>query len=146
MSMMPCRGAGCFSALSGTGFSLVSLLLNAATMSQESSLTQSARSVRQVLTAYTHNRPLKTRLVTKLRGTRERIRETQGKCEGRKSYAERHPELVVAAKRLHRRSRKGYRRSRREIARELQAMGYSNKQGTPYSASCVKSMIEGPSP
>jgi len=25
-------------------------------------------------------------------------------------------------------------------------MGYSNKQGTPYSASCVKSMIEGPSP
>jgi hypothetical protein len=88
----------------------------------------------------------KTRLVTKLRGARERIRETQGKCEGRKSYAERHPELVVAAKRLHRRSRKGHRRSLREIARELQAMGYSNKQGTPYSASCVKSMIEGPSP
>jgi hypothetical protein len=25
-------------------------------------------------------------------------------------------------------------------------MGYSNKQGTPYSASCVKSMLEGPSP
>jgi hypothetical protein len=91
----------------------------------------------------THNRPLKTRLVTKLRGARERIRETQGKCEGRKSYAERHPELVAAAKRLHRRSRKGHRRSQR---RELQAMGYSNKQGMPYSASCVKSMIEGPSP
>jgi hypothetical protein len=33
----------------------------------------------------------KTRLVTKLRGARERIRETQGKCEGRKSYAERDP-------------------------------------------------------
>src|SRR5262245_22405829 len=63
----------------------------------------------------THNRPLKTRLVTKLRGARERIRETQGKCEGRKSYAERHPELVVAEKRLHWRSR-----SLREIARELQ--------------------------
>src|SRR5262249_53602417 len=31
----------------------------------------------------------KTRLVTKLRGARERIRETRGKCEGRKSYAER---------------------------------------------------------
>jgi DNA invertase Pin-like site-specific DNA recombinase len=61
----------------------------------------------------------KTRLVTKLRGARERIRETQGKCEGRKSYAERDPELVLTAKRLHRRSPKGHRRSLREIAREL---------------------------
>src|SRR5215471_10413453 len=60
----------------------------------------------------------KTRLVTKLRGARERIRETQGKCEGRKSYAERDPQLVLAAKRLHRRSPKGHRRSLREIARE----------------------------
>jgi DNA invertase Pin-like site-specific DNA recombinase len=66
----------------------------------------------------------KTRLVTKLRGARERIRETQGKCEGRKSYAERDPELVLAAKRLHRRSPKGHRRSLREIARELATMGY----------------------
>jgi DNA invertase Pin-like site-specific DNA recombinase len=88
----------------------------------------------------------KTRLVTKLRGARERIRETQGKCEGRKSYAEHDPELVLAAKRLHRRSPKGHRRSLREIARELQAMGYSNKRGAPYSASCVKSMVDGPSP
>src|SRR5262245_60561557 len=88
----------------------------------------------------------KTRLVTKLRGARQRIRETQGKCEGRKSYAERDPELVLAAKRLHRRSPKGRRRSLREIARELQAMSYSNKQGASYSASCVKSMVEGPKP
>ena len=75
----------------------------------------------------------KTRLVTKLRGARERVRETQGKCEGRKSYAERDPELVVAAKRLHRRSPKGHRRSLREIAKELQALGYSNKRAEPYS-------------
>jgi DNA invertase Pin-like site-specific DNA recombinase len=73
----------------------------------------------------------KTRLVTKLRGARERIRETSGKCEGRKSFAERDPELILAAKRLHRRSPKGHRRSLREIASELQAMGYSNKQGAP---------------
>lgn len=83
----------------------------------------------------------KTRLV-KLRGARERIRETQGKCEGRKSYAEREPELVIAAKRLHRRSPKGRRRSLREIARELAAMGYTNKRGATYSASCVKSMVQ----
>jgi hypothetical protein len=88
----------------------------------------------------------KTRLVTKLRGARERLREANGKCEGRKSFAEREPELVLAAKRLHRRSPKGHRRSLREIARELQAMGYSNKQGQPYSASCIKSMVEGSTP
>jgi DNA invertase Pin-like site-specific DNA recombinase len=86
----------------------------------------------------------KTRLVTKLRGARERIRETQGKCEGRKSYAERDPELVLAAKRLHPRSPKGHRRSLREISQQLMAMGYANKRGAPYSASCVKSMVEGP--
>jgi DNA invertase Pin-like site-specific DNA recombinase len=86
----------------------------------------------------------KTRLVTKLRGARERIRETEGKCEGRKSYAERDPELVAAAKRLHRRPPKGHRRSLSEIARELAALGFTNKRGTPYSASCVKSMVEGP--
>ena len=88
----------------------------------------------------------KTRLVLKLRGARERIRETSGKCEGRKSYAERDPELVAAAKRLHRRSPKGHRRSLRDIARELMAMGYANKRGAQYSASCIKSMVEGPSP
>jgi hypothetical protein len=32
------------------------------------------------------------------------------------------------------------------IALELQAMGYTNKRGAPYSASCVKSMVEGPTP
>jgi hypothetical protein len=88
----------------------------------------------------------KTRLVTKLRGARERIRETQGKCEGRKSYAERDPELVLAAKRSRRRSPKEHRRSLREIARELAATGYTNKRGAAHSASCVKSMIEGLSP
>jgi hypothetical protein len=88
----------------------------------------------------------KTRLVTELRGARERLREANGKCEGRKSFAGRDPGLVLAAKRLHRRSPKGHWRSLREIARELHAMGYSNKQGRPYSASCIKSMVEGLTP
>ena len=60
---------------------------------------------------------------------------------GRKSYVERDPGLVAQAKRLHRRSPKGHRRSRREVARELAAMGYVNKKGQPYSASCVRSML-----
>jgi hypothetical protein len=58
-------------------------------------------------------------------------------------YAERDPGLVAEAKRLHRRAPKGGRRSLREIARELAAQGYTNKCGAPYSASCVKSMIDG---
>jgi hypothetical protein len=37
---------------------------------------------------------------------------------------------------------KGHRRSLRDIARELAGMGYVNKRGAPYSASCVKSMVE----
>jgi DNA invertase Pin-like site-specific DNA recombinase len=88
----------------------------------------------------------KTRLVTKLRVARERVRDARGKCEGRKSYAESAPELVLAAKRLHRRSPKGHRKSLRDIARELAAMGYTNRNGAPYSASCVRSMVEGPTP
>jgi hypothetical protein len=74
---------------------------------------------------------------------RKRIRE---EMRGRKSYAERDPELVLAAKRLHRRSPKGPRRSLREIAEELMALGYANKRGVPYSASCIKAMVDGPSP
>jgi hypothetical protein len=65
--------------------------------------------------------------VSKLRCARERIRERAGNCEGRKSYAD--PELVAAAKRLHRWAPKGGRRSLREIASELETMGYTNKGG-----------------
>ncbi|SRR6266700_6596216 len=83
----------------------------------------------------------KARVVAKLRTARERVRETKGKCEGRKGYLERDPELVAQAKRLHRRSPKRHRRSLREIARELAAMGHVNKSGRPYSASCIRSML-----
>jgi hypothetical protein len=48
----------------------------------------------------------KTRLVTKLRGARDRIREASGKCEGRKSYAEHDPELVLATPALAQRAPK----------------------------------------
>jgi hypothetical protein len=42
-----------------------------------------------------------------------------GKCEGRKSHAERNPELVALAKRLHRHKPKGGRMSLRAISAEL---------------------------
>ena len=80
-----------------------------------------------------------------LLAARERIRETQAKCEGAnptRNVTRIGPSREAPA----RHSRKRHRRSLREIAGEFQAMRYSNKPGSPYSASCVKSMVEGPSP
>jgi DNA invertase Pin-like site-specific DNA recombinase len=83
----------------------------------------------------------KARLVAKLRVARERTREAKGKCEGRKSWAEANPELVVEAKRLRRRSPKGHQRSLREVAAELAKLGFLNERGAVFSASSVKSML-----
>ena len=62
--------------------------------------------------------------------------------EGRKSHAEMNPELVRQAKRLRRRSPKGHQRSLREVSAALSAMGFTNANGQPFSASSVKAMIE----
>jgi hypothetical protein len=61
----------------------------------------------------------KAMTVAKLRGSRERKRRDTGKCEGRKSHAERNPELVAIAKRLRRQKPKGGRMSLRAISAEL---------------------------
>jgi hypothetical protein len=61
--------------------------------------TPTAKLVRQVLGAISEFDKAMT--VAKLRGARERKRREAGKCEGRKSHAERNPELVALAKRLH---------------------------------------------
>ena len=66
----------------------------------------------------------KARLVAKLKAARQRKREAVGKVEGRKSWAELKLDLVVAAKRLRRRSPKGHQRSLREIAEGLANLGY----------------------
>jgi DNA invertase Pin-like site-specific DNA recombinase len=83
----------------------------------------------------------KARLVAKLRGARERKRETSGKCEGRKSWAEINPELVREAKRLRRRSPKGHQRSLRDVADELAKLGFLNERGAAFSPSSIASMI-----
>jgi DNA invertase Pin-like site-specific DNA recombinase len=62
--------------------------------------TPTAKLVRLVLGAISEFEKAMT--VAKLRGARERKRKANGKCEGRKSHAERNPELVAAAKRLNR--------------------------------------------
>ena len=101
--------------------------------------------IRQVLGAVAEFDKAMT--VAKLRGARERKRREEGKCEGRKSHAEAHPEVVLEAKRLRRASPlNGKRRSFRRISQELAAMGHVSSRGTPFSASAVQSMVEGERP
>jgi DNA invertase Pin-like site-specific DNA recombinase len=83
----------------------------------------------------------KARLVAKLKAARERKRAAAGKCEGRKSLAERNPEMVAEARRLSRKLPKGGKPSLREIAAQLAAEGYFNGKGNPFSASAVRSML-----
>lgn len=77
----------------------------------------------------------KARLVAKLKAARDRKKELTGKCSGRKSYAERDPQLVARAREL----KPG--RSLRNIAAELAGDGYLTPSGRPYAAMAVRSML-----
>ena len=77
----------------------------------------------------------KARLVSKLRVARERKRAANGKCEGRKSLAERSPELIEAARALN----DG--RSLRKISAALAEQGFVTPSGREYSATAVKGML-----
>jgi DNA invertase Pin-like site-specific DNA recombinase len=101
--------------------------------------TPTAKLVRQVLGAISEFD--KAMAVAKLRGARERKRREVGKCEGRKSHAERNPELVALAKRLHRQKPKGGRMSLRAISAELATQGFLNENGRPFAAASVRSML-----
>ncbi|WP_292532847.1 recombinase family protein [Methylocystis sp.] len=83
----------------------------------------------------------KARLVHKLKGARDRKRAATGKCEGRKSYAESNPEMVILAKKLARYPVNGRKRSLREIAAELEAKGHVAKSGKRHAANAVKRML-----
>jgi DNA invertase Pin-like site-specific DNA recombinase len=84
----------------------------------------------------------KARLVAKLKVARDRKKLQVGKCEGRKSWAEINPQLVLEAKRLRRRSPKGHQRSLRDVAAELAKLGYLNQRGATFSAASVASILE----
>jgi hypothetical protein len=80
--------------------------------------------------------------VAKLKGARDRARREQGKCEGRKSYAEREggQELIAAARDLHS-NPNGRAPSLRKVAEGLAARGLVTPSGRHYSASAVASML-----
>ncbi len=86
----------------------------------------------------------KAMVVAKLKGARDRARRARGKCEGRKSYAERTggQELVAVARQLRANPAGGRPLSLRKVAAGLAERGYVTPSGRPYSASAVSSMLE----
>jgi DNA invertase Pin-like site-specific DNA recombinase len=94
--------------------------------------------IRQILGAVSEFDKAMT--VAKLKGARDRVRRQRGKCEGRKSYAERDPKLVDLARRLHHNAN-GRPYSLRQVAAELAGYGYVTPSGRHYSASAIASML-----
>jgi DNA invertase Pin-like site-specific DNA recombinase len=102
--------------------------------------TPTSKLIRQILGAVSEFDKAMT--VAKLRGARERKRRETGKCEGRKSHAERNPEVAALAKQLRRRRPKGGQLSLRAIAAELARRGHFNERGNEFSSSAIASMLE----
>lgn len=94
--------------------------------------------MRQVASAFAEYE--KARLVGKLRGARDRKSAELGRrIEGRKGYAETHPDLVAAVKAMTRRRKR--QPSLRAIAVDLAAKGYVTTTGKPFSAAQVQRLI-----
>ena len=104
--------------------------------------TPTANLIRQVLGAVSQFE--KASLVAKLKGARDRKRREKGKCEGRKSHAEKRPGAVALAKKLHRASPKtGKRMSLRKISAALADAGHLNERGRLFNQRSIKVMVEG---
>jgi DNA invertase Pin-like site-specific DNA recombinase len=96
--------------------------------------------VRQVLGAIAQFEKAST--VAKLKAARDRKRARDGKCEGRRSHREMHPDHVAFAKKLRRRNPKtGERLSLRAIAAELARREMLNIHGRPYAAASIQAML-----
>jgi len=102
--------------------------------------TPTAVLVRQVLGAISQFE--KSMLVNKLRGARARKKAAAGKCEGRKSHVELHPEVVKLARSLRYENRRlRIRRSYRQIAAALAVAKFYSASGKPFGPSAIKSML-----
>ena len=82
----------------------------------------------------------KARLVAKLKAARDRKRAEGGKADGRKRWIDVNPQLVAEAKRLRGTSLRPD-RSLREIAVELDKLGYRNERGAVFSPPSIASML-----
>jgi DNA invertase Pin-like site-specific DNA recombinase len=102
--------------------------------------TPSANLIRQILGAVAEFE--KAMLVARLKGARDRKRQATGKCGGRKSHAEAHPQTVQLAKSLRwANKRMRIRRSLRNVAAQLAAQGHASTSGKPYGPSAIASML-----
>ncbi|WP_244553136.1 recombinase family protein [Bradyrhizobium erythrophlei] len=85
----------------------------------------------------------KARLVAKLKGARDRKRASGvGRAQGRKTLAERDPEMVKLARQLHRPDPNKRPISLRKVSVALAEHGYRNSSGAMFSASSVARMLE----
>jgi hypothetical protein len=82
----------------------------------------------------------KASLIAKLKAARDRKMAQGIKGGGRKTYAERSPDLVAAAKALR---AERPRLSLRKIAARLAEQGYTAASGEPYAAMSVRGMLQG---
>jgi DNA invertase Pin-like site-specific DNA recombinase len=114
--------------------------------------TPTAVFVRQVLGAVAELDKAMT--VAKLRGARDRKRQSRGWCEGGEPLHVKYAEAVRIAKRLHRANPVTHKRmSLRKIAAELAAGGHlmvrrygDSDVARPFNSGTVKRMIDGPMP
>jgi DNA invertase Pin-like site-specific DNA recombinase len=97
--------------------------------------TPTASLIRQILGAVAEFDKALT--VAKLRGARERKKAKDGKCEGRKSWAEMDPEMVALAREL-RQSGK----SLNAVRAALAAQGFVSQTGKPFTRSVVSRMAD----
>jgi len=86
----------------------------------------------------------KSTLVLKLRKARQRQRAKTGKCEGRKAYGEKEgeAELIARVKQLHRKPRKGRRRTYQSIADALNDEGFRRRNGKPWTRQSVERLVK----
>ena len=93
--------------------------------------------IRQVLGAVAQYD--KTMTVLKLKAARDRKRRREGKCEGRKGYADdKHAHVLKEIRRL-RRARKGTRRMTYPmVAEKLNEMGYRSAEGKAFNGDMVR--------
>jgi DNA invertase Pin-like site-specific DNA recombinase len=97
-----------------------------------------AEMVRQILGAVSQFE--KAQLVAKLKHGRDKKRTETGRCEGRKPVP---AEVVKEARRLARQNPVTHaKRSLREIAAELAALGHCGPSGKPYGAGSIARMLK----
>lgn len=121
--------------LTDGGFRLESALEGADLLKKD----PSRKLMRQIFGAFSEYD--KSMIVEKLRAARMRIREREGRCEGRKPTSELRPELLAEVRRL-RRAKPGQKRlTFAQIAERMNDDGVVGMNGQPFTAAALQSLI-----